>query len=147
MPQKPLAIAILALSAAVCGEALARSSPPGGLPRAPGFTPWTFREDFSQGIPGWVSFPLPQDVGYDPTIYPTQVAGSPALVRDATPRGERVLRIGMARPIIFHVTPSSAFRIVYNFETCGKIVGRHSTLWGGGWAALQPFVLFPARRP
>jgi hypothetical protein len=75
-----------------------------------------------------MSFPLSQDVGYDPTIYIAQVAGSPALVRDATSHGERLLRVGMARPMMFHVTPSSSFRIVYNLETCAKIMGLHFTL-------------------
>ena len=131
--QKQLAIAILALSAAVC--AAARSRP--GAGRAQGaplqqpasdFTPWTFREDFSHGIPGWVSFPLSQDVGYDPTIYTTQVGGSPVLVRDMTSYGERLLRVGLVRPLMFHVAPSSSFRIVYDFETCGRIIGLHLAL-------------------
>jgi hypothetical protein len=150
---KRLVIAILALSAAVGAEAYSRPLPPGAAQGASDFTRWTFREDFSHGIPGWVSFPLSQDVGYDPTIYTTQVGGSPllvrdmtsygqrllrpglarplmfpALVRDMTSYGERLLRVGLARPLMFHVAPSSSFRIVYDFETFGRNIGLHLTL-------------------
>jgi len=130
---KPLAVAILVLFSVV--GAAARSRPGAGQaqgppPRQPAseFTPWTFHEDFSHGIPGWVTFPLYQDVGYNPNIYTTQVGGSPVLVRDLTSNGERLLRVGLLRPLRFHVVPSSSFRIVYSFETCGRIIGLHLTL-------------------
>ena len=89
----------------------------------PSFEPWTFREDFSHGIPGWVSYPLSQDVGYDPSVYTREVAGSPVLVRDVIAYGQKRLRVGLVRPLAFHVVPSSAFRIAYSFESCGKILG------------------------
>jgi len=95
---------------------------------APDFTRWTFREDFSHGIPGWVGYPLFQDVGYDPTVYTKQVDGSFVLVRDLISYGPRVLRVGLVRPLRFHVAPSSSFRIVYSFETCGKPIGFHLSL-------------------
>ena len=126
--QKQLAIATLALFAAVCVAAQPRPLPPGASPRASEFARWTFREDFSHGISGWVSFPLSQDVGYDPTIYTTQVGGASVLVRNRTSYGERLLRVGMARPLMFHVTPSSTFRIRYDLEACGEIMGVHLTL-------------------
>jgi hypothetical protein len=75
-----------------------------------------------------VTFPLYQDVGYNPNIYTTQAGGSPVLVRDLTSNGERLLRVGLLRPLRFHVVPSSSFRIVYGFETCGKIIGIHLAL-------------------
>ena len=126
--QKQLAIATMALFAAVCVVAQPRPLPPGAPQRASEFARWTFREDFSHGIPGWVSFPLSQDVGYDPTIYTTQAGGAPVLVRNRTSYGERFLRVGLARPLMFHVTPSSTFRIRYDLETCGRIIGVHLTL-------------------
>jgi hypothetical protein len=70
-----------------------------------------------------VSFPLSQDVGYDPTIYTKEMGGSPVLVRDVISYGARLLRVGLVRPLRFHVSPSSSFRLVYDFETCGKIIG------------------------
>jgi hypothetical protein len=70
-----------------------------------------------------MGFPLFQDVGYDPTIYTQEVGGSPVLVRDVVSYGERLLRVGLVRPLNFHASPSSSFRIVYDFETCGKVLG------------------------
>jgi hypothetical protein len=75
-----------------------------------------------------VTFPLSQDVGYNPTIYTTQVGGSPVLVRDITSYGERLLRVGLVRPLMFHVAPASSFRIVYDFQTCGRIIGSRLAL-------------------
>jgi hypothetical protein len=123
-PPKQLAIALLALSAALGAAAQPRPLPPG----ASDFTRWTFREDFSHGIPGWVSFPLSQDVGYDPSIYTEQVGGSPVLVRDIISYGQRLLRVGLARPIVFHAASSSSFRIVYDLEMCGRITSVHLAL-------------------
>jgi transcriptional antiterminator Rof (Rho-off) len=98
--------------------------------RASAFTRWTFQEDFSQGIPGWMSFPLPQDVGYDPSLYTKRVGGAPVLVRDVTAYGQRVLRVGLVRPLSFHVAPSSLFRISYELEMCGKTTDVHLALAG-----------------
>jgi hypothetical protein len=92
------------------------------------YVPWTFREDFSHGIPGWISFPLPQDVGYDPSLHTTAAAGSPALVRDVAAHGEKLLRVGLLRTLRFHVTPSSSFRIVYDLAVCGKLSSLALTL-------------------
>jgi hypothetical protein len=75
-----------------------------------------------------MSFPLPQDVGYDPSLYTKRAGGSPVLVRDVTSYGERVLRVGLIRPLSFHVAPSSLFRISYDLEMCGKTADVHLAL-------------------
>ena len=117
---KHIYVAILALGAALGAGAdsnhLLTDAPPG----ASDFISWTFREDFSHGIPGWMSFPLSQDVGYDPTIYTARLGGSPVLVRDVASYGQRVLRVGLARPLVFHASTTSSFRIDYDLETPGK---------------------------
>jgi len=82
---------------------------------------WKFREDFSKGIPGWMSFPLAQDVGYDPSIYTARRAGTPVLVRDVIGDGQRELRVGMIRPLKFRATAGSAIRLAYNSETTGAV--------------------------
>jgi hypothetical protein len=83
---------------------------------------WTFREDFSKGIPGWMSFPLSQDVGYDPSIYTAQRSGRAVLVRDVVAQqGERRLLLGMLRPLSFHATIASAFRMEYDLEATGHV--------------------------
>ena len=125
---RQIAVAIIVLCAMICGDALPQPSSQGGPPQIPAFANWTLHEDFTHGIPGWTSFPLSQDVGYDPTIYTAQVGGTAALVRNRTSYGERLLRVGMARPIKFHFAPSSSFRIGYTFESGGRIMGLHLTL-------------------
>jgi hypothetical protein len=114
----------------ICSSALLRSAQHDSThPQRPSdFTRWTFREDFSHGIPGWVGYPLYQDVGYDPTVYTKEVSGSSVLVRDVISYGERLLRVGLVRPLSFHVAPSSSFRVDYGFETCGKITGMRLSL-------------------
>lgn len=89
---------------------------------APQFANWSFHEDFSRGIPGWMSFPLAQDVGYDPSIYTAQRRGRTVLVRDVVAeKGEHRLQIGMIRPLSFHATAMSVFRLEYGFEPVGRL--------------------------
>src|SRR5690348_716935 len=80
---------------------------------------WNFREDFSKGIPGWMSFPLAQDVGYDPSIYTAQRSGTSVLVRDVVADGQRELRVGIVRPLKFRATASSVIQLGYNVEATG----------------------------
>jgi len=82
---------------------------------------WAFREDFSHGIPGWMSYPLSQDVGYDPSIYTSKLGGSSVLVRDVTAHGQRSLRVGLIRELRFRATSSSSFQIDYDLAMCGRI--------------------------
>ncbi len=89
----------------------------------PGYEPWTFQEDFTQGIPGWLGFPLSQDVGYDPSIYTETQHGSLVLVRDKIAYGERIQRVGMVRPLRFYALPASSFHLEYDFSTDGKVRG------------------------
>ncbi len=99
-------------------------------PGAPGYVRWAFKEDFSHGIPGWMSFPLPQDVGYDPSLYTATEHGTPVLVRDVIAQGERRLRVGLIRPLRFRATPGSLFRISYELSLCGQVRNVRLTLAG-----------------
>lgn len=92
------------------------------------FSSWKFREDFSKGIPGWMSFPLAQDVGYDPSIYTAQRLGAPALVRDVIADGQRQLRVGLVRPLRFRSTAASIFRLTCAVETPGHVAQLRLTL-------------------
>lgn len=94
----------------------------------PGYEAWSFREDFSHGIPGWLGFPLSQDVGYDPSIYTETRQVSAVVVRDKIAYGERLERVGMVRPLRFHAIPSSSFHLEYDFSTDGKVQGGRLTL-------------------
>ena len=50
--------------------------------------PWTFRADWSGGFSGWMSFPLAQDIGYDPTLYTVRLGDSAALRHNFISHGE-----------------------------------------------------------
>ena len=119
---RQLAIALLVLCTAVGADARPRPLPPGTPQQASDFTRWTFREDFSHGIPGWVSFPLSQDVGYDPfDLYKasgrlTRAGARHDLLRRAAPASRPGAAADVSRG------PASSFRIGYGFEACGKIV-------------------------
>lgn len=109
-----------ALVLCVCGAALvaaAGANCTGAAARAP----WSFEANFAHGIPGWISYPLAQDEGYDPSLYTAHIGGKPALVRDVTAYGQHVLRVGVLRPVRFHATPSSFILLRYNLQACGPI--------------------------
>jgi Heparinase II/III-like protein len=108
------------------------------ISRGPGqsLVPWTFREDFHHGIPGWRSYPLAQDIGYDPSIYTKEIAGVPCLVRDVKAYGQHILRVGIIKPLRFHADPSSTLKVTYELEMGGRIesariqlAGRNGTLY------------------
>lgn len=83
------------------------------------YSPWSDAEDFSKGIPGWTSFPLAQDIGYDPSIYTEPKNNPRALVRDIIAGGQDKLRVGVVKPIRFRVTPKSSFHLRYAINMSG----------------------------
>ena len=103
------------------------------------FIRWTFREDFSHGIPRWISFPLPQDVGYDPSLYTTVtvIGHSPVLVRDVTANRAASARWFAARVAV----PCHSVFFGSNRLRPGDVPEnrRGSAYPGyGGWTALYP---------
>ena len=84
------------------------------------YSPWSFVEDFNTGIPGWMSYPLPQDIGYDPSIYTALIGGAHVLVRDVIAEGQRKVSVGLIQPITFRITPDSVIRLKYQIEMSGK---------------------------
>ncbi|MDE3181183.1 MAG: hypothetical protein KGM47_16185, partial [Acidobacteriota bacterium] len=103
-----------------------RSAAAPAKPATP-YSSWVFQTDFSRGIPGWVSYPLAQDEGFDPTLYTTS-GSAPALVRDVTAQGQNVLRIGLLRPLQFRAAPYSIFEIDYSLETGGHVLAANFKL-------------------
>ena len=59
---------------------------------APAMQPWTYHADWSGGYSGWMSFPLAQDVGYDPSIYVEKEGGRSVLFHKFTAHGEEIGR-------------------------------------------------------
>jgi hypothetical protein len=103
----------------VAGTAVGPAS--GRPPSATPLEPWSFREDFRNGIPGWMSYPLVQDVGYDPTLYTRTLGGVPCLVRNVPALGQHFLRVGILKPLSFYAGPSSSFRLEYSLAMGGPI--------------------------
>lgn len=112
-----LPLACLLCTALLPRPAIAQTGAAGGHQPA-SLAPWVFVSDFDHGIPAWLSFPLAQDEGYDPSLYTTAGKGA-ALARNVTARGEKVLRVGLVRPLQFYATPASALQLSYALKMGG----------------------------
>ena len=66
-----------------------------------------------------MSFPLAQDVGYDPSIYTDAIDNHHVLVRDVISEGQAKLRVGVIKPISFRVTQSSILHLKYEVRMSG----------------------------
>jgi hypothetical protein len=80
---------------------------------------WRIEDKFDNGIPSWQSYPLAQDIGYDPSLYTTKIAGQPALRRDVISDGQSMQVVGLIRPLSFSLTASSRLALVYSIEASG----------------------------
>ncbi|HEX5483266.1 MAG TPA: heparinase II/III family protein [Terriglobia bacterium] len=123
----------LLISAGLLLVLMGASQAPGRTPPAltaspPSQASWTFRENFTDGIPGWISYPLAQDEGYDPSLYTATSNGSAVLVRDVVARGQKILRVGLLRPLPFRAAPASTFELNYRLEVGGRIICVRLTL-------------------
>ena len=77
---------------------------------------WRIEDKFDNGIPSWQSYPLAQDIGYDPSLYTTRIAGQAVLRRDVISNGQSSQLVGLIRPISFRLTRSSRIAVVYSIE-------------------------------
>src|SRR5579883_1727182 len=102
----------LTVAMAALAAMLGAAAPPGGA----GLAPWHFQTDFRAGLPAWMSFPLAQDVGYDPTIYTTALSPQPMLVRDVEAHGEKRLRVGVIRPLRLEACGAASLSLVLGAE-------------------------------
>ena len=87
----------------------------------PSLSPWVFRADWSRGFSGWMSFPLAQDVGYDPSLYVDQQGGHAVLVHDFVSHGERQALFGLVRPLNFLADSQSGVEISYALKIAGSM--------------------------
>jgi hypothetical protein len=76
---------------------------------------------FDRGIPSWQSYPLAQDVGYDPSVY-TEPGASFALVRDVVNFGEKEDEIGLIRSLHFNTSGRLTISIGYATHLAGEPV-------------------------
>ncbi|HEV2577345.1 MAG TPA: heparinase II/III family protein [Acidobacteriaceae bacterium] len=76
--------------------------------------PWIFHADWSGGFSGWMSFPLAQDIGYDPTLYTVKVGETTALQHNFNSHGEPTSWFGFIRPLCF--TADARTRLVVRYR-------------------------------
>lgn len=107
-------VAAIVFSALLHARALPRNSEPSPAE-------WTFNEDFSHGIAAWMSYPLAQDVGYDPSLFTTRVDGRAVLVRDVIAQGDLRLHVGLIRPLRFRATNTSHIRFSFELVVAGPV--------------------------
>lgn len=116
--------ALLAVMAVSAGAWLCLPAWAGQAHEAPAhdrLSAWQFQADWSAGYAGWMSFPLSQDVGYDPSIYTEQIENRPALVRTFTAHGEKRAWFGFVRPLHFAASTQTSCDIQYELRASGQL--------------------------
>src|SRR5580698_7297254 len=81
-------------------------------PGAGRYVRWRMSEEFDNGIPSWQSYPLAQDIGYDPSIYTARIGGQSVLRRDVINDGQSVQVVGLIRPLSFLLTSASRLSLM-----------------------------------
>ena len=97
---------------------------------SPARSAWTFRADFDHGLTGWMSFPLAQDIGFDPSLFTEQQDGQTILVRQVEVLGQKRVLLGVIRPIDFTAGPQARFRFTYMLRISGQLASMQIILAG-----------------
>ncbi len=83
--------------------------------------PWTFHADFAHGLNGWMSFPLAQDIGFDPSLYTAAEGLRTVLVRQVQTLGEKRLTMGVIRPVRLFAASGIRIHLEYSLSFEGGI--------------------------
>jgi hypothetical protein len=118
------AVTLLSASAYAMGAATTQGH------TSPAMQPWTYHADWSGGYSGWMSFPLAQDVGYDPSIYVGKEGGRSVLFHKFTAHGEVQPQFGMIRPLKFEAGPQTRMELRYRLKLAGTMSGVELILVG-----------------
>ena len=89
--------------------------------RAQKFEEWEMHDKFDKGIPSWQSYPLAQDIGYDPSIYTARTNSGTVLVRDLINEGQKTQEVGLIRHLAFRLTDVSRLTFSYELKTSGDL--------------------------
>ncbi len=111
------------LLAAASGAVMVTCGVPAQTARQAEPVPWSYRADWSGGYTGWMSYPLSQDVGYDPSIYIGRHGQQAFLVHQFVAHGEPQAYFGMIRPLSFLADASSTIRMEYQLQVSGALRG------------------------
>lgn len=99
-------------------------------PSAPAGVRWIFHADFAGGLNGWMSFPLAQDIGFDPTLYTVQEGGRTVLVRQIESLGSRRLQAGVIRPLQCLAGVRTRVDVEYALRVSGRVAAVEIVLAG-----------------
>ena len=113
--------AVLTAIAGLSLLATARAQTSGEAQARADVSPWHFRADWTAGYSSWMSFPLPQDVGYDPSIYTEAQGSRTVLVRTFLAHGEKTAWFGFVRPLEFQAGPQTSCEIEYELQAAGAM--------------------------
>ncbi|MEO6909764.1 MAG: hypothetical protein ABI158_02425, partial [Edaphobacter sp.] len=87
-------------------------------------------DSFANGIPSWQSYPLAQDIGYDPSIYTATSGADAVLVSDVINEGQKIQSVGMIRPLKFRLTAATQITLGYSVRLAGEPVSAKIILAG-----------------
>lgn len=86
------------------------------IPPSTALAAWTYRADWDGGFSGWMSFPLAQDVGYDPSLYVEKQGDASVLRHNFHSHGEPEPWFGMVRPLAFFADAHSEITLRYRLK-------------------------------
>ncbi len=96
----------------------------------PRMAPWTYRADWSGGFSGWMSYPLAQDVGYDPSLYTIPQGSGTVLFHKLDAHGQKQAWFGFVRPLTFSAGPAASVEMRYRLKAAGEFSNVRLTLVG-----------------
>lgn len=88
--------------------------------RNPRMASWTYRADWSGGFSGWMSYPLAQDVGYDPSLYTIRQNGQMVLFHKFDAHGQEQAWFGFVRPLTFSAGAAASVELQYRLKAAGE---------------------------
>lgn len=106
-------------------------------------TAWTYRADWDGGFSGWMSFPLAQDVGFDPSLYVEKQGNGAVLRHNFISHGEPAPWFGMVRPLTFFADAHTEIMLQYQLKLACPMTEMEVLLAGAdgkSYTALLPSV-------
>ncbi|HEU4981213.1 MAG TPA: heparinase II/III family protein, partial [Acidobacteriaceae bacterium] len=82
------------------------------------------------GFSGWMSYPLAQDVGYDPSLYTVRQGEQTALFHKFDAYGQTQAWFGFVRPLTFSAGPAASIDLRYRLKAAGEFSDARLTLVG-----------------
>ena len=86
----------------------------------PRMVSWEYRADWNGGFSGWMSYPLAQDVGYDPSLYTVRQGNRTVLFHELDGHGEKRAWLGFVRPLRFSAGPALSLEVQYRLNAAGR---------------------------